>query len=158
MNSPLDENQAQQNDAVNLGVLSERLEEMSPSELAEAMEQALNAMTEETYDPGVIDAYLNALEQKKPDSPAPFRGGSVSQSTEEGRSAGGRWWKRRKERIWKKQGKHETNSAELSGCGVGDRLPVWECGICAGIWRRCAWGLGSVEREHIWLWPIADGQ
>ncbi|MCG4469494.1 DUF4367 domain-containing protein [Lawsonibacter sp. DFI.6.74] len=66
MNSPLDENQAQQNDAVNLGVLSERLEEMSPSELAEAMEQALNAMTEETYDPGVIDAYLNALDKKSP--------------------------------------------------------------------------------------------
>ena len=44
----------------------ETLEAMSPSELAEAMEAALDAMTEETYDPAVIDAYLDALDRKAP--------------------------------------------------------------------------------------------
>ena len=44
----------------------ETLEAMSPSELAEAMEAALDAMTEETYDPAIIDAYLDALDRKAP--------------------------------------------------------------------------------------------
>lgn len=44
----------------------ERLESMSPSELAEAMELALDGMTEETYDPEVMDAYLDALDRKAP--------------------------------------------------------------------------------------------
>lgn len=44
----------------------EKLEAMSPSELSEAMEAALDAMTEETYDPAVIDAYLDALDRKAP--------------------------------------------------------------------------------------------
>ena len=39
---------------------------MSPSELSEAMEAALDDMTEETYDPAVIDAYLDALDRKAP--------------------------------------------------------------------------------------------
>ena len=49
----------------------EQLERMSPSELAEAMEQALDDMTEETYDPEVIQAYLDALERKTPVPPHP---------------------------------------------------------------------------------------
>lgn len=44
----------------------EGLESMSPSELAEAMELALDGMTEETYDPEVMDAYLDALDRKAP--------------------------------------------------------------------------------------------
>ena len=44
----------------------ETLEAMSPSELSEAMEAALDDMTEETYDPAVIDAYLDALDRKAP--------------------------------------------------------------------------------------------
>ena len=39
---------------------------MLPSELSKAMETALDAMTEETYDPAVIDAYLDALDRKAP--------------------------------------------------------------------------------------------
>ena len=49
----------------------EQLERMSPSELAEAMEQALDDMTEETYDPEVIQPYLDALERKTPVPPHP---------------------------------------------------------------------------------------
>ena len=49
----------------------EQLDRMSPSELADAMERALDDMTEETYDPEVIQAYLNALENKTPVPPHP---------------------------------------------------------------------------------------
>ena len=43
-----------------------KLNSMSPSELVDAMEQAIDFMTEETYDPAVIDAYLDALDRKSP--------------------------------------------------------------------------------------------
>ena len=43
--------------------------EMSPAQLADAMEQALDDMTEETYDPGVLRAYLEALERAAPVPP-----------------------------------------------------------------------------------------
>ena len=43
--------------------------EMSPSPLADAMEQALDDMTEETYDPEVLRAYLEALERAAPVPP-----------------------------------------------------------------------------------------
>lgn len=42
------------------------LDAMSAVELAEALERALDAMTEEDYDEAVIDAYLNALDRKAP--------------------------------------------------------------------------------------------
>ena len=44
----------------------ERLNQMSPAELEEEMERALDAMTEETYDPAVINAYLEAMDRKAP--------------------------------------------------------------------------------------------
>lgn len=42
------------------------LETMSTIDLAEAMEKALEAMTEEGYDEAVIDAYMNELERRVP--------------------------------------------------------------------------------------------
>ena len=42
------------------------LDAMSAVELAEALEYALDAMTEEDYDEAVIDAYLDALDRKAP--------------------------------------------------------------------------------------------
>lgn len=42
------------------------LEQLSPEELAQAMEQALDGMTEVTYDQAVMDAYLDALDAKMP--------------------------------------------------------------------------------------------
>ena len=47
-------------------VSPERLNQMTPLELEEEMEQALEAMTEETYDPEIVDAYLAALDCKAP--------------------------------------------------------------------------------------------
>ena len=52
-------------------ISTERFQSMSPSQLAEEMEQVLGAMTEETYDPALIDAYLDALDEKAPMPPAP---------------------------------------------------------------------------------------
>lgn len=46
-----------------LDISPERLNGLSPSELADAMEEALDFMTEDTYDPGVINAYLDALDR-----------------------------------------------------------------------------------------------
>lgn len=45
---------------------TESLNAMSPAELADALEQTLDAMTEEDCDPDLIDAYLDALDQKAP--------------------------------------------------------------------------------------------
>ena len=42
------------------------LERLSPEELAQAMEQALDQMNEDTYDQAVMDAYLDAMEAKTP--------------------------------------------------------------------------------------------
>lgn len=47
------------------------LERLSPEELAQAMEQALDQMNEDTYDQAVMDAYLDALEAKTPMPEAP---------------------------------------------------------------------------------------
>lgn len=54
------------------------LQRMSPGGLADALEQALEHMTEETYDPAAIDAYLAALDARaplprEPDSRAAFK-------------------------------------------------------------------------------------
>lgn len=42
------------------------MENMSAVELAEAMEQALSTMTDETYNEALIDAYMDALERRSP--------------------------------------------------------------------------------------------
>lgn len=44
----------------------ERLNSMSSSELEKAMEEAMSKISEENYDPAVIDAYLDALDRKAP--------------------------------------------------------------------------------------------
>lgn len=49
-----------------LDVSPKTLEKMSYSELVSSMERALAAMNEENYAPEVIDAYLEALERKRP--------------------------------------------------------------------------------------------
>lgn len=45
---------------------TEPLENSSPAELADALENMLNASTEESYDPDLVTAYLDALEKKAP--------------------------------------------------------------------------------------------
>lgn len=46
--------------------LREKLDKMPVAELTEAMELALDTMTEDTYSSELIDAYLEALERKSP--------------------------------------------------------------------------------------------
>lgn len=43
-----------------------KLDSMSVSELADAMEEAIDLTAEEDYDPAIIDAYLNAMDRKSP--------------------------------------------------------------------------------------------
>lgn len=43
-----------------------QLAQLSPEELAQAMEQALDEMTEDTYDQAVLNAYLDALDAQAP--------------------------------------------------------------------------------------------
>lgn len=66
MSSPNDRNGKQADRPLCLDVSPERLEGLSPSQLADEMEQALEIMTEETYDPEVISAYLDALDRRAP--------------------------------------------------------------------------------------------
>lgn len=47
-------------------ISTESLKECSPVELADALEEMLGAMSEETYDPELVAAYLEALEKKAP--------------------------------------------------------------------------------------------
>ena len=49
-----------------LDVSPERLNPMTAAQLERELEAALEAMTEEEYDPAVIDAYLDALDRKAP--------------------------------------------------------------------------------------------
>ncbi len=58
--------QASQNKPASEAVSTENLKAMSPAELADTLELALDSMTEENYDPDLIDAYLDALDQKAP--------------------------------------------------------------------------------------------
>lgn len=48
------------------GPSTEGFDEASPVELADALEQLLDSMSEETYDPELVAAYLEALEKKAP--------------------------------------------------------------------------------------------
>ena len=66
MESPLNHHPNQTGKPDCLDISPERLKKMSPSELEQAMEDALSIMTEEDYDPAVIDAYLNALDDQVP--------------------------------------------------------------------------------------------
>lgn len=66
MESPLNHHPNQTGKPDCLDISPERLKNMSPSELEQAMEDALSIMTEEDYDPVVIEAYLNALDNQAP--------------------------------------------------------------------------------------------
>ena len=66
MESPLNHHPNQTGKPDCLDISPERLKTMSPSELEQAMEDALSIMTEEDYDPAVIEAYLNALDNQAP--------------------------------------------------------------------------------------------
>lgn len=62
----MQENQASQKKPCGEALSTESLHTMSSVELADALEQTLDTMTEEEYDPDLIDACLDALEGKAP--------------------------------------------------------------------------------------------
>lgn len=66
MESPLNHHANQTGKPDCLDISPERLKTLSPSELEQAMEDALSIMVEEDYDPAVIEAYLNALDNQTP--------------------------------------------------------------------------------------------
>lgn len=66
MISPSEKNNEHGHSPSCLDISPERLNRMSPSELADAMEEALDFMTEEDYDSDVISAYLEALDRVSP--------------------------------------------------------------------------------------------
>lgn len=53
------------------GNLSSHFAAMSASEIAQELEQVLSAMTEETYDAAIIDAYLDELDRRAPSPELP---------------------------------------------------------------------------------------
>lgn len=53
------------------GNLSSHFAAMSASEIAQELEQILSAMTEETYDAAIIDAYLDELDCRAPSPELP---------------------------------------------------------------------------------------
>ncbi len=47
-------------------VSTERFSSLSPAELASTLEEMLDAMTEDSYDPELLDTYLDTLDEKAP--------------------------------------------------------------------------------------------
>lgn len=66
MTYPSDDRNNRDNIPAFMNVLPERLNSLSASELADELELALDYMTEETYDPAVVSAYLDAIDAKAP--------------------------------------------------------------------------------------------
>lgn len=66
MTYPSDDRNNRDNKPVFMNVLPERLNSLSVSELADELELALDYMTEETYDPEIVSAYLDAMDAKAP--------------------------------------------------------------------------------------------
>lgn len=60
------EKQVPQSKPIGGTIPTESLNAMSPVELADALESVLDSMSAEHYNPDLIDAYLDALEQKAP--------------------------------------------------------------------------------------------
>lgn len=97
-----------------LDVSPERLNPMTAAQLERELEAALEAMTEEEYDPAVIDAYLDALDRKAPTPDHPDAGAAYT------------WFQARVQRA----------AGQVSG---GARLPggAWSaCAPCSGSPRR----------------------
>lgn len=66
MDTPWNNHTGQAGQPIHFDVSPERLDSLPSSELADEMERALDAMTEDTYDASVIDAYLEALDRRAP--------------------------------------------------------------------------------------------
>lgn len=66
MDSPLNKRNNQDNKPIFMNIFPGRLNSLSVSELADGLESAMEYMTEEFYDPEVVNAYLEAMDAKVP--------------------------------------------------------------------------------------------
>lgn len=87
-----------------LDVSPERLNPMTAAQLERELEAALEAMTEEEYDPAVIDAYLDALDRKAPtpdhpDAGTAYAGFQARVQRAAGQVSGGRASRRSRVRL-----------------------------------------------------------
>ena len=124
MDTPWNDHTEQTDQPIHFDVSPERLDAMSPAELAGELEQALDEMTEDTYDAAVIDAYLEALDRKTPmpefpDSEAAYR---RLQTTLQGA-------------VFQTQDKAAT-----SGTSAARRRGLLRIGLVAAITTACLFG------------------
>ena len=108
--------------------------EMSPAQLVDAMEQALDDMTEETYDPEVLRAYLEALERAAPVPP----------------HAGAQDAARRVEDWIQQQGAPEEPERKPGGQSPARRRGLLRGGLAAALVTVCLFGAVAAAQAAGW--------
>ena len=105
------------------------LDAMSPSRLADAMERALDDMTEETYDPAALRACLEALERAAPVPP----------------HAGAQDAARRVEDWIQQQGAPEEPERKPGGQSPARRRGLLRGGLAAALVTVCLFGAAAAQ-------------
>ena len=148
MESPMNHHPNQTGKPDCLDISPERLKTMSPSELEQAMEDALSIMTEEDYDPAVIEAYLNALDNQAPMPMYPDAKTSYTDFQQKVRFLSGNP---------SVQGMQTCAPPPYTpcrvGCSVDSCLFVWKYGSGTSCRRRRIWDVSPLDRECIQFWP-----
>lgn len=160
MDSPLSHHTSQPNQSncqsACFDTSPERLNSMSPSELEQAMEDALSAMAEDSYDPAVIDAYLDALDRKAPMPDYPDAKRSYSAFQQRIRSlpenvANQKPPKRYPARL-RSRIRTSLAAAVMTACLLGTMMVVQAYGIDVfGViarWSESAFSFGSLPDEN----------
>ena len=154
MDTPWNDHTEQTDQPIHFDVSPERLDAMSPAELAGELEQALDEMTEDTYDAAVIDAYLDALDRRtpmpeSPDSEAAYRRlqttlqGAVLQ-TQDQTAASRTSAARRKGLLRIGLGAAITTACLFSGMVAAQAAGVDVFGTLAR-WTRSAFSFGNIQ-------------
>ena len=110
------------------------LDAMSPSRLADAMERALDDMTEETYDPAALRACLEALERAAPVPP----------------HAGAQDAARRVEDWIQQQGAPEEPERKPGGQSPARRRGLLRGGLAAALVTACLFGAVAAAQAAGW--------
>lgn len=160
MDSPLSHHTSQPNQSncqsACFDISPEHLNSMSPSELEQAMEDALSAMAEDSYDPAVIDAYLDALDRKAPMPDYPDAKRSYSAFQQRIRSlpenvANQKPPKRYPARL-RSRIRTSLAAAVMTACLLGTMMVVQAYGIdvfgAIARWSESAFSFGSLPDEN----------
>lgn len=135
-----------------LDISSVRLDSMSVSELADAMEEAIDLMTEEDYDPAIIDAYLEAMDRKYPVPGDLITQTSYNDFTEKVQSLVSVRTSRPQHQF-PKRFRHMLR-ASLAAALIA--LLVWNLSCRTGIWHRCTRRTRKLDRKRIWVWLSSE--